>query len=90
MKAIKTAVLSEMASGGGPTIILGGGFSPINGMEFLGQSEAKGRSLHKCSRIFNVRETQKPGENYIITGRILRTTTVKDGDDLTNVMADTP
>ena len=49
-----------MASGGGPTIILGGGFSPINGMEFLGQSEAKGRSLHKCSRIFNVRETQKP------------------------------
>ena len=67
-----------MASGGGPTIILGGGFSPINGMEFLGQSEAKGRSLHKCSRIFNVRETQKPGENYIITGRILRTTTVKE------------
>ena len=68
MKAIKTAALyyqwglflSEMASGGGPTIILGGGFSSINGMEFLGQSEAKGCSLHKCSRIFNVRETQKP------------------------------
>ena len=67
-----------MASGGGRTIILGGGFSSINGMEFLGQSEAKGCSLHKCSRIFNVRETQKPGENYIITGRILRTTTVKE------------
>ena len=35
-----------MASG--PTITLGGGFSPINGMEFLGQSEAKGNALTKC------------------------------------------
>ena len=49
-----------MASGGGPTVILGGGFLSINGMEFLGQSEAKGCSLNKCSRIFNVLETQEP------------------------------
>ena len=35
------------------TITLGGGFSPVNGMEFLGQSEAKGSALSKCQRLFN-------------------------------------
>ena len=33
---------------GPPTITLGGEFSPINGMEFLGQSEAKEGALAKC------------------------------------------
>ena len=60
------------------TITLGGGFSPVNGMEFLGQSEAKGSALSKCQRLFNVREIRKPGENFVITGRILKTTTVKE------------
>ena len=64
------------------TITLCGGFSPIHGMEFLGQSEKKGEELYKCKRLFNVRETQKPGDNFIITARILRTTSVKDAWNL--------
>ena len=63
-----------------PTVTLCGGFSPINGMEFLGQSEAKGAALHKCQRIFNVREvqTRAPGENYVITARIIKSTSVNE------------
>ena len=38
----------QVPNASGPTITLGGGFSPINGMEFLGQSEAKGNALTKC------------------------------------------
>ena len=44
------------ATASGPTVTLCGGFSPISGMEFLGQSEAKGEDLYKCKRLFNVRE----------------------------------
>ena len=62
----------------GPTITLGGGFSPISGMEFMGQSETKGGALYKCKRLFNVREIQKPGENFVITGSILKSTSVKE------------
>ena len=51
-------------------------------MEFLGQSEKKGEELYKCKRLFNVREHQKPGENFIITASILRTTSVKDAWNL--------
>ena len=32
-------------------ITLGGVFSPINGLEFLGQSEVKGTALYKCNKI---------------------------------------
>ena len=59
-------------------LALGGGFSPIHMMEFLGQSEAKGSALHKCKRLFNVREIQKPGENFVITGKIIKSTSVKE------------
>ena len=61
-----------------PTITLGGGFSTINGMVFLGKSEEKGKRLYKCKRLFNVREIQKPGENFVITARILKSTSVKE------------
>ena len=50
-----TSSQSDLPMASGPTITLGGGFSPINGMEFLGQSEAKGNALTKCQRLFNVR-----------------------------------
>lgn len=59
-----------MASG--PIITLGVGFSSINGMEF----ESKGQNLHKCNRVFNVREVQKPGENFVIIGSILKSKSV--------------
>ena len=71
-------IMATNISSSGLTITLGGGFSPISGIEFLGQSEAKGIALYKCQRLFNVRETQKPGENFVITGRILKSTSVKE------------
>ena len=54
------------------TITLAGGFSPINEMVFLGKSRAEGICLYKCKRLFNIHEVQKPGENFIITARILK------------------
>ena len=62
----------------GPTITLGGGFSLINGMVFLGKSEEKGKQLYKWKTLFNIREIKKPGENCVITARILKSTSVKD------------
>ena len=47
-------------------------------MVFLGKSEEKGKRLYKCKRLFNVREIQKPGENFVITARILKSTSVKE------------
>ena len=47
-------------------------------MVFLGKSEEKGKRLYKCKRLFNVREIQKPGENFAITARILKSTSVKE------------
>ena len=61
-----------------PTVTLCGGFSHISGMEFLGQSEAKGEDLYKCKRLFNVRKIQKLGENFIITGKIIKSTSVNE------------
>ena len=78
-----TSSQSDLPMASGPTITLGGGFSPINGMEFLGQSEAKGNALTKCQRLFNVREIRKPGENFVITGRILKSTKVKEAWNMT-------
>ena len=55
-----TSSQSDLPMASGPTITLGGGFSPINGMEFLGQSEAKGNALTKFQRLFNAHEIRKP------------------------------
>ena len=60
----------------GPTITLRGGFSSVSGLKFEGQSEAKGKAL--MENLFNVQEVQKPGELCIITGRILRQTSVTE------------
>ena len=49
-----------------PTITLGGGFSPITGLTFLGKSEEKGERLHKLKCLFNVRELQIYIYNEII------------------------
>ena len=65
-----------------PTITLGGGFSPINRMVFLGKREEKGKRLLKCNCLFNVREIQKHGENFVIAARILKSTSVKEAWNL--------
>ena len=72
----------KMAGMSNGTITLAGGFSPINGMVFLGKSRAKGICLYKCKRLFNVREVQKPGENLIITARILKSAKLKEAWNL--------
>ena len=72
----------KMAGMSNGTITLAGGFSPINEMVFLGKSRAKGICLYKCKRLFNVREVQKPGENLIITARIIKSAKLKEAWNL--------
>ena len=62
---------------------LGGGFSLINGMEVLGQSDAKGSALLQRQGLFYIFETHKPGENFIIAARILNSTSVKEAWNMT-------
>ena len=75
-----------MASGGlsapnsqvGPSqrVVLRGGFSPITGLTFRGQNEEKGKKI--AINLFNVEEIQVPGENTVITAKILRSTSINE------------
>jgi hypothetical protein len=57
-------------------ITIRGGFSPIDGMVFVGQSLPKGRLL--MGNIFNVEEMQNSDAKVIITAKILRSTSLND------------